>query len=119
MARPTLRALALIALAAAIPAFADGPHRETLTGREALGDWTTDAPGVRRKITVDDLPKPRDTPSAQAFPRFWRRNHPVPARGCRHHGTATSFAGVQSHHRIPCSVQKKMISKPVTNVVVG
>ena len=30
--------------------------RAVLTGRDALGDWTTDAPGVRRKITVDDLP---------------------------------------------------------------
>ena len=53
MARPiptTVRALALVALAIA-PARADGPHRETLTGKDALGDWTTDAPGVRRKIT--------------------------------------------------------------------
>jgi len=23
-----------------------------------MGDWTSDAPGVRRKITVDDLPPP-------------------------------------------------------------
>jgi glucose/arabinose dehydrogenase len=29
-----------------------------LTGRAAMGDWTTDAPGVRRKITVQDLPPP-------------------------------------------------------------
>lgn len=40
-----------------------------LTGREALGDWTTDAPGVRRKITVDDLPPPFDTPSVDNGPR--------------------------------------------------
>ena len=72
MARPTLRALALLALAG-VPALADGPHRETLTGREALGDWTTDAPGVRRKITVADLPKPKDTPSAQNQPRVVKR----------------------------------------------
>src|SRR5436853_7406377 len=39
-----------IAAAAEKPAF--------LTGKAAMGDWTSDAPGVRRKITVDDLPAP-------------------------------------------------------------
>src|SRR6266567_4224350 len=29
-----------------------------LTGKAAMGDWTSDAPGVRRKITVNDLPAP-------------------------------------------------------------
>jgi glucose/arabinose dehydrogenase len=29
-----------------------------LTGKAAMGDWTNDAPGVRRKITVQDLPPP-------------------------------------------------------------
>src|SRR3981081_1531108 len=29
-----------------------------LTGKAAMGDWTSDVPGVRRKITVDDLPPP-------------------------------------------------------------
>src|SRR5205823_1894030 len=28
------------------------------TGKAAMGDWTSDAPGVRRKITVQDLPPP-------------------------------------------------------------
>ena len=42
----------------------------TLTGKDALGDWTTDAPGVRRKITVDDLAKPYDTPSAKNHPKY-------------------------------------------------
>jgi glucose/arabinose dehydrogenase len=30
---------------------------KTLTGAEAMGDYTGDAPGVRRKITAADLPK--------------------------------------------------------------
>src|SRR5215207_7783273 len=34
-----------------------------LTGGAALGDWTTDAPGVRRRITTADLPQPFDTKS--------------------------------------------------------
>src|SRR5262245_29952752 len=29
-----------------------------LTGKAAMGDWTSDWPGVRRKITVQDLPPP-------------------------------------------------------------
>ena len=33
-------------------------HDSLLTGKAAMGDWTADAPGVRRKITVQDLPAP-------------------------------------------------------------
>ena len=44
-----------------------------LTGQDALGDWTTDAPGVRRKITRADLPKPYDTPSVDNGPKLVRR----------------------------------------------
>ena len=40
-----------------------------LTGQAALGDWTTDAPGVRRRITPADLPQPYTTESARNFPR--------------------------------------------------
>lgn len=42
---------------------------DVLTGRAAMGDWTQDAPGVRRKITVDDLPAPYATESARNGPR--------------------------------------------------
>lgn len=35
-----------------------------LTGDAAKGDWTTDAPGVRRLLTVADLPAPYATESA-------------------------------------------------------
>jgi glucose/arabinose dehydrogenase len=45
----------------------------TLHGADALGDWRTDAPGVRRKITVDDLAKPYDTRSAENYPRIVKR----------------------------------------------
>ncbi len=42
-------------------------------GKEALGDWTTDAPRVRRKITVDDLPQPNADESVVNGPRIVRR----------------------------------------------
>jgi glucose/arabinose dehydrogenase len=50
-----------------------GPGARTLTGKDALGDFSTDAPGVRRKITVDDLATPYDTPSVMNFPRVTPR----------------------------------------------
>lgn len=36
-----------------------------LTGKDALGDWSTDKPGVTRKITATDLPKPNQAESAR------------------------------------------------------
>ncbi len=38
--------------------------QETLTGQAAFTDYTKEHPGVRRKITVADLPAPYATPSA-------------------------------------------------------
>ena len=57
------------ALAAALPlgaAFADTALR---TGQAAFGDFSTDAPGVWRKITVADLPPPFATSSGRGFAR--------------------------------------------------
>src|SRR5258708_4908177 len=74
---PRLLTAALIAAGASgmrISAAADAPKAgDTLTGRAALGDWTTDAPGVRRKITVAELAIPYDTPSANNHPMVVRR----------------------------------------------
>jgi hypothetical protein len=42
---------------------------ELLTGNAAMGDWTTDAPGVRRKLTVADLLAPYATESVRNHPR--------------------------------------------------
>jgi glucose/arabinose dehydrogenase len=44
-----------------------------LTGKAAMGDWTKDAPGVRRKITVQDLPPPSSNALAINLPRVARR----------------------------------------------
>jgi hypothetical protein len=40
-----------------------------LTGKAAMGDWTKDAPGVRRKITVQDLPPASSNALAINLPR--------------------------------------------------
>jgi glucose/arabinose dehydrogenase len=58
---------ALVAcLAAAGAALAEGGVR---TGPAAYGDWRTDAPGVQRLITPDDLPPPSATVSAANPPQ--------------------------------------------------
>ncbi|QDV77059.1 PQQ-dependent sugar dehydrogenase [Botrimarina mediterranea] len=62
--------IATAAYSADQPSTGPSPPSSTLTGAEALGDWTTDAPGVRRKITVEDLARPYATPSAQNHPRI-------------------------------------------------
>jgi len=44
-----------------------------LTGKDAMGDWTSDAPGVRRKIAAVDLPPPNATKSARNQPKLVKR----------------------------------------------
>lgn len=46
---------------------------QVLTGQGAMGDWTTDAPGVRRHITPADLPPPYATRSVDAGSRVIKR----------------------------------------------
>ena len=42
--------------------------QQTLTGDAAFTDYTKEHPGVRRKVTVADLPQPYATPSANNAP---------------------------------------------------
>ena len=71
--RLRLAVLPLVLAASGGPGRRPEARRPTLTGQDALGDWTTDAPGVRRKITVADLARPYDTPSAKNYPRVVKR----------------------------------------------
>jgi len=54
-----LLALALPLLAQ--PALADGPHGQVLTGQQAFTNYSEEHPGVRRHLTVADLPAPYAT----------------------------------------------------------
>ena len=56
---------------AAIAAF--GQSSPVLTGTAAYGDWRSDAPGVRRKITATDMPPPYATPSVSNGPTVLAR----------------------------------------------
>jgi glucose/arabinose dehydrogenase len=64
----SLMGLLIVAIPLVAPA-ADA----VLTGAAAYGDYTTDAPGVRRHLTADDLPPPFATPSARNTPRVVKR----------------------------------------------
>jgi glucose/arabinose dehydrogenase len=52
---------------------AQKPSRKLLTGQPAMGDWTGDAPGVRRRITIADLPPPQASRSVSNSPRVVSR----------------------------------------------
>jgi hypothetical protein len=59
-------------LSVTAPVGAAVESEKLLTGKAAMGDWTTDAPGVRRKITVEDLPPPGSNILAINPPRVVR-----------------------------------------------
>jgi glucose/arabinose dehydrogenase len=78
--------------------------RPVLKGQDALGDWTTDAPGVRRLITLDDLAAPFSTPSAQNGPRMIKRPEgawPKVPEGFKVTEFATGLAGPRVIVRAP------------------
>ena len=65
---PTLVALAII------PAAAQSTKpTQTVTGQAAFADWNQQVPGVRRKITVADLPEPRPEESVRNQPHLIAR----------------------------------------------
>ena len=69
-----LALLALLTIAAATPAASSGQTAgqttQVLTGQAAFTDWNQQAPGVRHKITLADLPEPRPDESVANQPRL-------------------------------------------------
>src|SRR5437773_6112989 len=59
----------LLAFRFIAPIGAAAEDAKLLIGKAAMGDWTSDAPGVRRKITVEDLPAPSSNVLAINPPR--------------------------------------------------
>lgn len=67
--------IGLSSVASSVSSQAKGKSTRTqkskvLIGQGAAGDWSTDAPGVRRRITPADLPKPYVTESVQNGPKL-------------------------------------------------
>ena len=72
IAWPARLGVCLLMLVAS-PAPAEESGGTVLTGAAAFGDWTADAPGVRRLITPADLPQPYASRPAGNPPRLGRR----------------------------------------------
>jgi glucose/arabinose dehydrogenase len=65
------QALALLAFAAFPPSALHS--QQTITGQAAFADYTQQKPGVRRKITVADLPEPKPSESVDNGPTLVQR----------------------------------------------
>jgi glucose/arabinose dehydrogenase len=63
-----LRVLALASVASALPAAVFAQSDAVITGPAAFTDYTQEHPGVRRKITVADLPEPKEAESVDNGP---------------------------------------------------
>jgi glucose/arabinose dehydrogenase len=56
-----------------IPSLWAAEAGSALTGKEAMTDWRNDAPGVRRRLTLKDLPSPKPSESANNEPKLVKR----------------------------------------------
>ena len=66
--RLTLTALAFAVAAPSL--FAQAQQQPLLTGQAAFTDWSQQAPGVRHKITLADLPQPNPAESVGNQPNL-------------------------------------------------
>src|SRR5438046_10377297 len=74
------------ALNLAVQVEAAAESNTLLTGKAAMGDWRSDRPGVRHKITVQDLPPPSSNVLAINPPRIARQpsgGQPQVLPGCK------------------------------------
>jgi glucose/arabinose dehydrogenase len=67
-ARHTATMLILTVSAMGVAFAQQNDNAPVLRGSAAFGDWRKDKPGVRRLLTLEDLPAPNATPSAMNFP---------------------------------------------------
>ena len=87
MTRVAIRTVSSVAVLLATSALALA--EDVRTGKAAYGDWQTDAPGVMRKITVNDLAAPLETPpSANMFTGRRQARRGVACDHARLHGRA-------------------------------
>ncbi len=81
------QALASLSLTAFLPSALHA--QQTITGQAAFADYTKQKPGVRRKITVADLPEPNPSESVDNGPTVVPRPEgSVAHRPCRIQGPA-------------------------------
>jgi glucose/arabinose dehydrogenase len=60
----------IVLVAAAVLLPPSLPAQQTITGQAAFADWSRQQPGVRRKITLADLPEPRPAEAVNNTPHI-------------------------------------------------
>jgi glucose/arabinose dehydrogenase len=78
--------------------------QQVLTGQKAFTDYTKESPGVRRKLTVADLPKPFTTMSVDAGTKVWPRPAgawPIVPKGFKVEQYATGIAAPRLIRKAP------------------
>ncbi|AXC12213.1 L-sorbosone dehydrogenase [Acidisarcina polymorpha] len=109
------QAFAALAFAALLPSALHA--QQTITGQAAFADYTQQKPGVRRKITVADLPKPKPSESVDNGPSLVQRPEgawPIAPAGF----TVQLYAGGDAAAPMQRSENKKEIHAPTSGTFV-
>jgi glucose/arabinose dehydrogenase len=108
-------ALASLAFAALLPSALHA--QQTITGQAAFADYTQQKPGVRRKITVADLPEPKPSESVDNGPTLVQRPEgawPIAPAGF----TVQLYAGGDAATPMQRSENKKETHAPTSGTFV-
>jgi glucose/arabinose dehydrogenase len=108
-------ALASVAFAALLPSALHA--QQTITGQAAFADYTQQKPGVRRKITVADLPEPKPSESVDNGPSLVQRPEgawPIAPTGF----TVQLYAGGDAATPMQRSENKKETHAPTSGTFV-
>jgi hypothetical protein len=73
--------------------------QKTITGQAAFADWNQQQPGVRRKITLADLPEPKPDEAVNNTPH----GSPRPADACPLPWRASKSPFMRAATPSPCS----------------
>jgi len=109
------QALATLAVATFLPAAIYA--QQTITGQAAFADYTQQKPGIRRKITVADLPEPKASESVDNGPTLVQRPEgawPIAPAGF----TVQLYAGGDAATPMQRSENKKEIHAPTSGTFV-
>jgi glucose/arabinose dehydrogenase len=107
--------LASLAFVALLPSALQG--QQTITGQAAFADYTQQKPGVRRKITVADLPEPKPSESVDNGPTLVQRPDgawPIAPAGF----TVQLYAGGDAATPMQRSENKKETHAPTSGTFV-
>ena len=113
---PTSAALVALVAAAALPGTA-APAQQTITGQKAFAGYDQQKPGVRRKITVADLPEPKPSESVDNGPTVIQRPEgawPIAPAGFK----VQLYAGGDSAAPMQCSENRQQTHAPTSGTFV-